>query len=31
MDVGKMLRKLDRGLYQNLGGVAKDLEQIVWK
>lgn len=31
MDVGKMLRKLDRGLYQSLGAIAKDLEQIVWK
>lgn len=31
MDVGKMLRKLDRHSYQNLGEIATDLEQIVFK
>lgn len=31
MDVGKMLRKLERGEYSTLGEIAKDLKQIIWK
>lgn len=31
MDVGKMLRKLERGDYSSTGDIAKDLKQIIWK